>query len=236
MERVSCECRLIRREVIESVGLRNEGSRPLLEGLDQSSAARRAGLGVLYVPSARIVRRGTGRARKATPPQQGDLPAAGQRLSPVVPAALMGPPAGPPAVSDDPHAEPLPRGTRNMNPPEISFVNLLREDFRTHGHDLLAPGFWAVALHRFGNLRMDFPRPLRVPATVVYRTGSRALDLLCGIDLSYTVKLGRRVRIWYHGGMRLGARAIGSDVHIRHNTTFGLVSRNERTKVVLCRM
>jgi len=122
------------------------------------------------------------------------------------------------------------RGERNMNPPDISFVDLLREDLRTHDHDVLAPGFWAIALHRFGNLRMDFPKPLRAPATVLYRTAARGLDLLCGIDLSYTVKLGRRVRIWYHGEMRLGARSIGDDVHIRHNTTFGLVSRHEPTK------
>jgi serine O-acetyltransferase len=48
-----------------------------------------------------------------------------------------------------------------------------------------------------------------------------------GIDLSYTVRLGRRVRLWHHGGMMLGARAIGDDVHIRHNTTFGVLNRHE---------
>jgi serine O-acetyltransferase len=51
--------------------------------------------------------------------------------------------------------------------------------------------------------------------------------LLWGIDLPYTTKLGRRVRIWHHGGIWLGARAIGDDVHIRHNTTFGLLSRSD---------
>jgi len=133
-------------------------------------------------------------------------------------------------MGDDPHAGPLPRGDKNLNPSGISLANLLREDFRTYDHDPLAPGFWAVALHRFGNLRMDFPQPFRAPATALYRTGARLLDLMFGIDLPYTVKLGRRVRIWYHGDIRLGARAIGDDVHIRHNTTFGLVSRGETTK------
>jgi N-acetylglucosaminyl-diphospho-decaprenol L-rhamnosyltransferase len=140
-------------------------------------------------------------------------------------------PRRPPEVEGgDPHEAPLPRGDRNCNPEGISLAALLREDFDTHDRDLLAPGFWAVALHRFGNLRMDFPKPARVPATILYEAAAKALDLLFGIDLSYTVKLGRRVRIWYHGQIRLGARAIGDDVHIRHNTTFGLLSKDQPTK------
>ena len=38
---------------------------------------------------------------------------------------------------------------------------------------------------------------------------------------------GRRVRIWHHSGMILHARSIGNDVHIRHNTTFGVSSRTQ---------
>src|SRR6185369_7520718 len=48
----------------------------------------------------------------------------------------------------------------------------------------------------------------------------------CGITLPYTVKLGRRVRIWHHGGMILHAASIGDDVHIRQNTTFGIARRD----------
>jgi serine O-acetyltransferase len=35
------------------------------------------------------------------------------------------------------------------------------------------------------------------------------------------------VRIWHHGGIVLHARAIGDDVHVRHNTTFGVAHRGE---------
>ena len=52
-----------------------------------------------------------------------------------------------------------------------------------------------------------------------------AVNWFWGIDLEYTVRLGRRVRIWHHGGMVIGARAIGDDVHLRHNTTLGVLSR-----------
>ena len=50
---------------------------------------------------------------------------------------------------------------------------------------------------------------------------------MCGIKLSYTVKVGRRVHIWHFGGMILGARSIGNDVHIRQNTTFGVARRGD---------
>jgi serine O-acetyltransferase len=61
----------------------------------------------------------------------------------------------------------------------------------------------------------------------LYKLMFTALNWLWGIDLPYTAKLGRRVRIWHHGGIVLGARAIGDDVHIRYNTTFGLLSRSD---------
>ena len=44
-------------------------------------------------------------------------------------------------------------------------------------------------------------------------------------------RLGRRVRIWHHGGMVLVARSIGDEVHIRQNTTFGVVRRNQNEEI-----
>ena len=54
-------------------------------------------------------------------------------------------------------------GDRNQNPAGISFFQLIAEDFRTHESNLFVPGFWAVAIHRFGNLRMDI-RPRLLPS------------------------------------------------------------------------
>jgi serine O-acetyltransferase len=125
----------------------------------------------------------------------------------------------------------LPRGDTDENPDGIGFVDLLREDFHTHDKSLFEPGFWAIAVHRFGNWRMGIkPKLVRAPFSVAYRVASTSINWLWGIDLGYTVKLGRRVRIWHHGGMVLTARSIGDDVHIRHNTTMGLVRRSETTK------
>jgi serine O-acetyltransferase len=133
-----------------------------------------------------------------------------------------------------PPPPPLPTGATNENPKGISFLALLAEDLKTHDNDPLQPGFIAVAVHRFGNWRMDKPKLVRAPLTVAYKVLFTAVDIGLGIDLSYTVKLGRRVRLWHHGGMILGARSIGDDVHIRQNTTLGILSRDElRAKPVI---
>jgi serine O-acetyltransferase len=116
------------------------------------------------------------------------------------------------------------RGDVNQNPPGIGLFALLREDRRTHDGKWLEQGFWAVAVHRFGNWRMGVrPRVLRLPLSVLYKFLEKWVEWTCGITLPYTVKVGRRVRIWHHGGMILHARSIGDEVQIRQNTTFGIV-------------
>ena len=83
-----------------------------------------------------------------------------------------------------------------------------------------------MAVHRFGNWRMGVPKVLRPPLTLLYRFLFKWVEWTCGITLPYTVRLGRRVRIWHHGGMILHAGRIGDDVHIRQNTTFGIARRD----------
>jgi serine O-acetyltransferase len=119
-------------------------------------------------------------------------------------------------------------GATNQNPPGLSFFQLLKEDYVTHDRMLLEQGFWAVAVHRFGNWRMDVrPKPLRLPFSLLYKILYKFVEWTCGISLPYTVKLGRRVRLWHHGGMILHAAGIGDDVHIRQNTTFGIARRDQ---------
>jgi serine O-acetyltransferase len=118
------------------------------------------------------------------------------------------------------------RGDRNLNPQGIGLLALLREDLRTHDGNPFEQGFWAVAVHRFGNWRMGVRfKPIRAPLTLVYRFLFKWVEWTCGITVPYTTRLGRRVRIWHHGGMILNARSIGDDVHVRQNTTFGLSHR-----------
>lgn len=126
-------------------------------------------------------------------------------------------------------ASPLPqinRGERNMNPPGLGLLALLREDLTTHG-SVWEQGFWAISVHRFGNWRMGLPKLIRPVFTILYNMAFKWVEISAGITLPYTVLLGRRVRIWHHGGMILHAYRIGDDVHIRQNTTFGVARRDE---------
>jgi len=130
-----------------------------------------------------------------------------------------------PLSASPPHVTPL--GATNMNPDGMGLWALWREDLSTHGGDWLEQGFWAVAVHRFGNWRMGIRlKLLRAPFSLLYRFLFKWVEWTCGITLPYTVRLGRRVRIWHHGGMILNAAAIGDDVHIRQNTTFGIARKD----------
>jgi len=71
------------------------------------------------------------------------------------------------------------------------------------------------------------PKVLRAPFSLLYRILYRWVRITYGIKLEYPVRVGRRLRIWHHGGMVLGAYSIGDDVHIRQNTTFGVAKRGD---------
>ncbi|MFW2829330.1 serine O-acetyltransferase [Sphingomonas sp. ID0503] len=130
-------------------------------------------------------------------------------------------------MTDRPQSD-IDLGRFNHNPPGLSFAALLREDFATHGRDIFSQGFWAIAVHRLGNWRMGFRSKLvRTPLTILYRVMHKLVEWMGGIDLGYTVIVGRRVRIWHHSGMTLEALSIGDDVQIRQNTTFGLRRHND---------
>ena len=128
----------------------------------------------------------------------------------------------PPAELENPMT-----GTENRNPSGMSLWALFREDWRTH-ESILAQGLWAVTVNRLGNWRIGIrSRLLRAPWTLLYLILYRWVHWSCRIELPYIVQVGRRVRLWHHGGSVLGARSIGDDVQIRHNVTLGLAGHGD---------
>ena len=135
-------------------------------------------------------------------------------------------------IIDDPslHEDIHNTGVTNRNPAGIGLAALVAEDYRTHGGSLFSQGFWALFWHRFGNWRMSVkPKVLRAPLSLVYRIGARLTQWFAGIDLPYTVNVGRRVTLEHFGGLILVARAIGDDVTLRQNTTLG-IARTDRLR------
>jgi serine O-acetyltransferase len=99
----------------------------------------------------------------------------------------------------------------------------IREDYIAHGRDWTKPGFRAVAVHRFGNWRMTIGNKiLRAPFSLLYRRLFRKCRNRYGIELPYTVKLGRRVIIEHQSGIVIhGSSVIGDDCIIRQGVTLG---------------
>jgi serine O-acetyltransferase len=99
----------------------------------------------------------------------------------------------------------------------------IQEDWVAHGRDWTKPGFRAVAVCRFGVWRMNIqPKVLRAPFSVLYRSMYRHVRNVYGIDLPYTVKLGRRVIIEHQGAIVIhGESWIGDDCILRQGVTLG---------------
>ncbi|QYO68632.1 serine O-acetyltransferase [Leptolyngbya sp. 7M] len=105
----------------------------------------------------------------------------------------------------------------------MSLWQQIREDWQAHGRDWTKPGFRAVAVYRFGVWRMQIePKLLRAPFSLLYRSLYRKVRNGYGIDLPYTVKLGRRVVIEHQNGIIIhGFSVIGDDCIIRQGVTLG---------------
>jgi len=110
-----------------------------------------------------------------------------------------------------------------LETPQPGLLALLREDWIAHKRDWTRPGFRAVAVHRFGNWRMRIrPKLLRAPFSMIYRALYRHVRNHYGIELSYEVKLGRRVVFEHQGAVVIhGNSRIGDDCIIRHGVTLG---------------
>ena len=99
----------------------------------------------------------------------------------------------------------------------------IKEDWIAHGCDWTKPGFRAVAIHRFGVWRMKIkPKILRAPFSIIYRALYRKIRNNYGIELPYTVELGRRVIIEHQGAIVIhGNCVVGNDCIIRQGVTLG---------------
>lgn len=105
----------------------------------------------------------------------------------------------------------------------LSLWQLLKEDWIAHGRDWTKPGFRAVAVQRFGAWRMKIkPLILRAPFSILYRALFRKIRNTYGIELPYTVQLGRRVIVEHQSGIVIhGDCVIGDDCIIRQGVTLG---------------
>lgn len=112
----------------------------------------------------------------------------------------------------------------STNPKSLrDLIQIWREDLKAHRGDLSSPGFHAIALHRFGNYRMNLKRPWRAPLTLTYNALFVLVRNVYGVEVPYSAKIGRRVVLEHaQGGIVVhGDAEVGDDCYLRQGCTIG---------------
>ena len=97
------------------------------------------------------------------------------------------------------------------------------EDLRANQEGLLSLGFWALQVYRFGHLRYRFESKLvRIPLGVVHLLLAKVAEMLTGITIGVSAKIGRRLTIEHSGAIVVHGNAVlGDDCTIRQGVTIG---------------
>jgi serine O-acetyltransferase len=97
------------------------------------------------------------------------------------------------------------------------------EDLRVAREGLLSLGFWALQVYRFGHLRYKFQsKSIRIPLGIIHLILGKLTEMLCGITISVSAKIGKRLIIEHSGAIVIhGGSEIGDDCIIRQGVTIG---------------
>ena len=99
----------------------------------------------------------------------------------------------------------------------------LKEDYRAHRRALIAQGFWALQIFRFGSWARQIRSPiLRFPLICLHILPSKFSEVFFGIYLGAHASIGRRFVIEHFGEIIVHSETvIGDDVRIRQGVTIG---------------
>ena len=94
------------------------------------------------------------------------------------------------------------------------------EDLRAYREGVLAQGFWALQIYRFGHLRYRFNSKLiRIPLAVIHIILLKFSEIFFGITIGVSAKIGKRLVIEHFGTIVIhGATVIGDDCIVGDNS------------------
>lgn len=97
------------------------------------------------------------------------------------------------------------------------------DDLRVYREGVLAQGFWALQIYRFGHLRYRFNSKLiRIPLAVLHIILLKFSEIFFGITIGVSAKIGKRLIIEHFGTIVIhGSTEIGDDCIIRQGVTIG---------------
>jgi serine O-acetyltransferase len=97
------------------------------------------------------------------------------------------------------------------------------DDLKVYREGMLALGFWALQVYRFGHLRYRFQSKLvRIPLGIAHLLLEKLAEIICGVTIGVSAKIGHRLIIEHSGGIVIhGNTEIGDDCIIRQGVTLG---------------
>lgn len=130
-------------------------------------------------------------------------------------------------MADDSNTYPYPAGGAAAGLSFRELLDLMREDYETHGRNWTLAGLHAILVQRVGAWRLGLPPGVpRKSVSLVYRVLNTLIRNFYGIEIDDDTRLGRRVQIPHIGGIVIDARAtVGDGCVIGHNVTIGLTGR-----------
>src|SRR6267378_6036059 len=111
----------------------------------------------------------------------------------------------------------------------------VRDDFRAHGRNWGAQGFWAMLVYRFGRWRYGVkPAILRKFCSLVYHVLFKFIQIVTGIELPCEVSVGRNFVIDHFGGIVISGYAkFGDNCRIRNGVVVGLRRIEEKRAPII---
>jgi serine O-acetyltransferase len=105
----------------------------------------------------------------------------------------------------------------------MSHFETIREDLLTHREGLLAQGFWALQIYRFGHARLKYTSKIvRIPWYAIHLILNKISEVFFGISIGASARIGRRLNIEHFGNIIIhGSAVIGNDCMIRQGVTIG---------------
>jgi serine O-acetyltransferase len=114
------------------------------------------------------------------------------------------------------------------------FVNICN-DFRAHGRNWGAQGFWAMIVYRFGRWRYGVqPAIVRKLFSLLYHLLFKFIQIVTGIELPCEVDIGRNFVIDHFGGIIVSGYAkFGDNCRIRNGVVVGLRRVEEKRAPII---
>ena len=114
------------------------------------------------------------------------------------------------------------------------FVNICN-DFRAHGRNWGAQGFWVMTVYRFGRWRYSVrPAILRKFFSLLYHLLFKFIQIITGIELPCEVEIGRDFVIDHFGGIVISGYAkFGDNCRIRNGVVVGLRRVEEKCAPII---